>query len=158
MKKEDIKDKLANIFNGLEHLQCGHDEDSNSHALELANDVKEIIEHLQQETLKGKCDGCKRAEFSNSVYTCSCGVDTPKESNSVEGLSIVFDKIKNAQKVINKQNSDDMAWNSVQGWVQSIKRELTEYANQSLSTDFQKELDKAYQQGFTDGNQRDRTI
>lgn len=38
---------------------------------------------------KEKCEGCKRAEGSDSIYTCNCGVETPKECNSVDAEKLL---------------------------------------------------------------------
>jgi hypothetical protein len=44
--------------------------------------------------MKEKCDGCKRAKGSDTIYTCSCNVETmAKDKNkSIEELQELFDK------------------------------------------------------------------
>jgi hypothetical protein len=71
MKKEEIKEILAKDLTDYINLKKNQDECSG-----FIEGYEKAFEHLQQETPKEKCDGCKRAEGSDSIYTCSCNVET----------------------------------------------------------------------------------
>ena len=67
MKKEEIKISKEDLIKLL-HIATNNIKDF------VTDNDRFLNEHLQQETPKEKCEGCKRAEFSDTIYTCSCGV------------------------------------------------------------------------------------
>ena len=121
MKKEEIKDILANVFNGLEHMQCSNDLDACNHAEELSNEVKKAIELLSLQpsnTESGeveiifnggktinisKKDYLKNKEYWDGQSAIIKELSQQKEGNWVSDFEKEFGlNIKEASHVLNK--------------------------------------------------------
>ena len=124
-------------------------------------EIKERVEALREYLYSriGVLSASEQTKYYSLMIELQDAVsqlNQPKESESVEGLAQLFRNNSDCYTAYDTENDEtDLEQAMTQLKFIEVVSKLTQHKAKEVS-DFQKELDKAYQKGFTDGNSRDR--